>query len=116
MAGSARDRPARHQTLRALLDWSYDLLAPAEQMLLRRLSVFVGGWDLEAAEAVCGADGLDAADVFELLLVLVEKSLVVADAQPGTYRYRLLESIREYAGDKLAASGEVAAIRPGAYA
>jgi non-specific serine/threonine protein kinase len=77
---------------------------------LHRLSVFAGGWDLEAAEAVCGTDGLDAADVLELLLALVDKSLVVADAQLGTYRYRMLESIREYADEELQASGEAAAV------
>jgi non-specific serine/threonine protein kinase len=108
---SAGGRPPRHQTLRALLDWSYDLLAPAEQALLRRLSVFAGGWDLEAAEAVCGTDGFEAADVLDLLLALVDKSLVVAEVQPAVDRYRLLESVREYADEKLETAGEATVVQ-----
>jgi predicted ATPase/DNA-binding CsgD family transcriptional regulator len=97
----------RHQTLQAAIDWSYDLLNEAEQALLRRLSVFVGGWSLEAAEAVCsGTEAGDAFDVLALQMSLVEKSLVVTEAQEETTRYRLLETIRDYALKKLAEAGE----------
>ncbi|HMA36183.1 MAG TPA: tetratricopeptide repeat protein, partial [Chloroflexia bacterium] len=96
--------PARQQTLRGAIDWSFDLLSPGEQILFRRLAVFAGGWTLEAAEAVCGGAGLEDDAVGDLLPQLVSKSLVVADAAPP---YRLLEVIRQYAGEKLAAAGEV---------
>lgn len=91
----------RHQTLRATIDWSYDLLTDAEQTLLRKLSVFAGGWMLEAAEAVCGASTLDG------LQQLVNKSLVVADETPQGMRYRMLETIRQYGREKLTAAGEL---------
>jgi predicted ATPase/DNA-binding SARP family transcriptional activator len=94
----------RHQTLRALIDWSYDSLPAAEAALLRRLSVFAGGWTLEAAEAVC-------ADVLDPLDSLVDRSLVLVDEVAEGLRYRLLETVREYAREKLAASGELAAVR-----
>jgi predicted ATPase/DNA-binding CsgD family transcriptional regulator len=98
----------RHQTLQAAIDWSYDLLNEAEQALLRRLSVFVGGWSLEAAEAVCSStEAGDAFDVLALQMSLVEKSLVVTEAQEETTRYRLLETIRDYAFKKLSEAGEV---------
>lgn len=105
----------RHRTLRALIDWSYDLLSDQQRVLFRRLSVFVGGFTAEAAERVCAAvdaptpetRSLYAANVLPLLLDLVSKSLVVADdSQPET-RYRLLETIRQYAGEHLAACDEV---------
>jgi len=99
----------RQQTLRALIDWSHDLLDERERTLLRRLSVFAGGWTIEGAEAVCAGDGFEQADVIELLAGLVDKSLIAADVQRG--RYRLLETIRQYAGEKLEASGEGAVIR-----
>jgi predicted ATPase/class 3 adenylate cyclase len=99
----------RQQTLQALIDWSHDLLAPNERALLRRIAVFAGGFTLEAAEHV-GADGdLAAADVLDLLTQLVEKSLVATEADGG--RYRLLETVREYAQERLAAAGEGAAAR-----
>lgn len=91
----------RQQTLRALIDWSYDLLSIPERGLLRQLSVFAGGWTLEAAEAVC-ACGDDS--VMELLSRLVEKSLVLHDTATG--RYRLLETVRQYAQERLTDSGE----------
>ncbi len=96
----------RQQTLRALIDWSYDLLSDSERTLLRRLGIFAGGWSLETAEAVCDAD-LDES-TFDLLARLIDKSLVVVDDAGGETRYRLLETIREYALDKLRASGEYA--------
>ena len=88
----------RHQTLRSTIDWSYDLLEPTERHALDRLSVFAGGCDLAAAEAVLAGDDLDELDVVDLLGQLVDKSLVVADDNgDGGVRYRLFESIRQYA-------------------
>jgi predicted ATPase/class 3 adenylate cyclase len=100
------DRTAlpRHQTLRALIDWSYDLLTQAERILLRRLAVFAGGWTLEAAEVVGAGGEIQHGDVLELLTALVEKSLVVV-ATNGV-RYRLLETVRQYALERLDESGE----------
>jgi len=106
LRGASRDVLPRQQTLRALVDWSHDLLSGPERALLRRLSVFVGGWDLEAAEAVGTGDGVDAGDVLDLLERLVERSLVVADTAGGTARYRLLETIREYSRERLEQQGE----------
>jgi predicted ATPase len=104
-AGS-RTAPTRQQTLEAALDWSYELLAAAERVLLRRLAVFAGGFTLEAAEAVCAEDALEEAHVADLLALLVEKSLVAAEERRGTRRYRLLETIRAYAGLRLSEAGE----------
>jgi len=109
LAGGDQTARPRQQTLLALIDWSYELLTEAEKLLLRRLSVFAGGWTLEAAEAVGGDGDLPVADVLDVLTNLVEKSLVATDAD-GT-RYRLLETVREYAQRKLDASGELAATR-----
>ncbi len=104
LLGAARARTARHQTLRATLDWSYDLLDPAERTFFARLAVFGGGWSLEAAEAVCG-------DAY-LLARLVDKSLVVAEEDfDGMRWYRFLETIRVYAAEKLQASADEAAAR-----
>ncbi|MBK9675691.1 MAG: winged helix-turn-helix domain-containing protein [Betaproteobacteria bacterium] len=105
------DRTAlpRQQTLRATIDWSYDLLAPPERSLLRRLSVFAGGFMLDAAEVVGAGDDVTPSDVLDLLDRLVDKSLVAFDAQ--TERYRLLETVRQYAQERLAESGEEAATR-----
>ena len=102
--GSRTDLP-RHQTLRGAMDWSYDLLSEKEKVLLRRLSVFAGGWTLEAAEEVCSGEGLEAHEVLDLLAHLVEKSLVVAE-QPRSARYRLLETVRQYARERLLEAGE----------
>ena len=100
------DRTAlpRQQTLRASIDWSYDLLTDDERALLRRLSVFAGGWTLEAAEAVGANGNVNKEDVLDLLTNLVEKSLVITDFDGG--RYRLLETVREYAQERLDESGE----------
>ena len=95
-----------HQTLRATIDWSYQLLAEPEQRLLARLAVFAGGCTLEAAEAVCGGDGIDPDTVFGLLASLVTRSLVVTEEHGPETRYRLLETIREYAEERLAGTGE----------
>jgi len=106
LAAGPRGAVGHHQTLRATIDWSFQLLAGAEQVLLARLAVFAGGATLEAAEAVCGGDGIDRDDVFELLAGLVARSLVVAeDKGPGT-RYRLLETIRQYGEERLSEAGE----------
>ncbi|MGE0544656.1 MAG: helix-turn-helix domain-containing protein, partial [Dehalococcoidia bacterium] len=98
--------PPRHQTLRAAIDWSYDLLTAEEQACFNRLSVLPGGWTVDAAEAIGAGDGIDTDDVLDLLGELVDKSLVTTDEHNGVLRYRLFESIREYAAEKLAASGE----------
>jgi predicted ATPase/DNA-binding winged helix-turn-helix (wHTH) protein len=104
-----RTAPARQRTLRDSLDWSHDLLSPPERTLLRQLSVFAGGWTLEAAEAVCAGEDLRADDVVDVLTHLVEKSLVDIDAFGE--RYRLLDTVREYADEKLRASGEAALVQ-----
>jgi predicted ATPase/class 3 adenylate cyclase len=105
------DRTAlpRQQTLRALIDWSYDLLTEAERTLFRRLSVFAGGWTLDAAEAVGAGADVAPAEVLDLLAHLVEKSLAVLD--PGGGRYRLLETVRQYAQERLAESFEEHEVR-----
>ena len=109
LTGGARDMPQRQQTLRAAIDWSYDLLAAAEQKLFRRLSVFVGGSTLEAAEAVCNAKGDLDLDLLDGMASLVDKSLAQeADLAKGESRFVMLETIREYALEKLGASGEQA--------
>ncbi len=109
LTGGSRAAPARAQTLRACIDWSYALLDDAERALLRRLAVFAGGFAAEGAEAVGAADEAAAPGVLDLLSRLVDKSLVELDA-PGE-RYRMLESVRQYAHERLEASGEVAAAR-----
>jgi predicted ATPase/class 3 adenylate cyclase len=99
----------RHQTLRALVDWSYDLLTDAERAMLNRCSVFAGGWGLDAAEAVCAGEGVE--DVLDLLTSLTDKSLVQAEHAGDATRYRLLEIVREYARERLEEAGETAASR-----
>jgi predicted ATPase/class 3 adenylate cyclase len=106
ITGGGRDRLPRQQTLRALIDWSYDLLDEREQMLFRRLGIFVNGFMLEAAVAVGGGDDLDEFEVFDLVASLAEKSLVMAEPQGSAIRYSLLESTRAYAAEKLAEAGE----------
>jgi hypothetical protein len=98
---------ARHQTLRATIDWSYQLLDGPEQGLLARLTVFAGGATLEAAEAVCSGDGIDPDAVLELLAALVARSLVVAEEHGPETRYRLLETIRRYGEERLGEAGEI---------
>ena len=106
LTGGSRTALERQQTLRATVDWSYSLLTGAEQVLLGRLSVFAGSFDLDAAEAVCGFGGLDVLDVAGLLGSLVDKSLVVAEPAGGALRYRLLETIRLFAAERLAEAGD----------
>ncbi|MCL6642469.1 MAG: tetratricopeptide repeat protein [Candidatus Bipolaricaulota bacterium] len=111
LTAGRRTAPPRHQTLRAALDWSFQLLSEKEQALLRRLSVFAGGFDLEAAEAVCTGRGITANAVFDLLTHLVDKSLVSVEEHEGQMRYRLLETVRQYAREKLAEAHEEPSIR-----
>jgi non-specific serine/threonine protein kinase len=111
LTGGSRTQTLRQQTLRGTQDWSYDLLAEREQMLFRRLSVFAGGWTLEAAEAVGKGGGIEAGDVLDLLSRLVDKSLVVAEATTeGKLRYRMLEPVRQYAQEKLEEGAEGEAV------
>ena len=90
--------------MRATVDWSYDLLTPDEQACFAQLSVFSGGFDLDAADAVCG-DDIDRWDVLDLLTALVDKSLLRADHDLAATRFALLETMRDYAGDRLAEQG-----------
>ena len=105
LTGGSIVREERQQTLRALVDWSYDMLEPAEQAVLQRLGVFRGGFDLPAAEAVCAGEDIERDDVIDMLASLVEKSLVTMEQHDGRARYRMLETIREYAAEKLAEAG-----------
>jgi non-specific serine/threonine protein kinase len=102
LTGGSRTALPRHQTLRALIDWSYDLLNPVEQIVLDRLSVFAGGWVLEAAEAVTARGDVAEWQVLDHLAALVDKSLVQAEDLQGQTRYRLLETVRHYAAERLA--------------
>ena len=112
LIGGARDLPARQQTLRATIDWSYDLLTQAEQRLFRRLAVFEGGWPLEAAEAVCASDGDAGVVVIDGLQALVENSLILqVVGSDGAPRFRMFETLHEYALAHLEDSGEAIAVR-----
>jgi predicted ATPase/class 3 adenylate cyclase len=112
LARGSRASLERHQTLRNTIDWSYDLLDDRERDALQRLSVFAGGCDLAAAEAVLANDDLDVLDVVDVVGRLVDKSLVVADTDDvGQIRYRMLETIRQYAQERLEASGNTPSVR-----
>jgi predicted ATPase/class 3 adenylate cyclase len=111
LTGGSRTALPRQQTLRATIDWSYSLLSEPERTLFRRLAVFVGGWTLEAAEAVCSGSGLEPPEVLDTLTRLVDKSLVMAEELAGETRYRRLETIRQYSREKFADTGEVEAVR-----
>jgi predicted ATPase/class 3 adenylate cyclase len=111
LSGGGRVAIERHQTLRATIDWSYELLSEPERRLLDRLAVFAGGFTLEAVEAVCAGDLIDVDEVFDLLAGLVARSLVVANAAGSITRYRLLETIRQYAEERLAEAGETDVLR-----
>ena len=100
-----RGGPSRQQTLRLCIDWSHELLDSREQLLWRRLSVFAGGFELDAAEGTCGA-GFDAGELVDVLASLVDKSILVRDEADGVVRYRLLETLREYGLEKLRDNGE----------
>jgi predicted ATPase/DNA-binding CsgD family transcriptional regulator len=112
LAGGARDRPDRHRSLRAAIDWSYELLSEDSQRLFRRLAVFAGGWTLEASEVTCTGDGLDQKDLLNDLAELVDNSMISLDrARSGATRYRFLETIRQYAHEHLERSGEAEKLR-----
>ena len=99
----------RQRTLRALIDWSYDLLPPPERLLFQRLSVFAGGWTLDSVEAIGSGDEVESVEVLDLLARLVEKSLVVMEV--GGERYRLLDTVRHYAQERLSEGIEAASVR-----
>lgn len=120
LTGGSRAALPRQQTLRALIDWSYDLLNETERILLRRLSVFAGGWTLDAAEQVCtltvlarpdGESGLETWEVLDLISSLVDKSLVVAEPNEEQTRYRMLETVRQYSNALLREQGEADEVR-----
>ena len=111
LRGSGRGTLERHQTLRATVSWSYQLLTTDEQVLFDRLSVFSGGFTLHAAESVCGSDSFDEIDVVDLLDQLVDKSMVVAERRTSSTRYRLLETLRQYGEEQLDDRGETSALR-----
>ncbi len=111
LTGGTRSALPRQQTLRAVMDWSYDLLTEPEQALLRRLAVFAGGFSLEAAQAVGAPAGGDEVEVVDLLTRLVDKSLVTVDPQGVDVRYRLLETVRQYAREKLVDAGDADAVQ-----
>lgn len=107
LTGGSRVALPRQQTLRALIGWSYELLKASEKRVLQRLSVFSGGWTLDASEVVCGEEEIKGWEVTEIVLSLAEKSLVVVHERPGANRFSLLESVREFARDLLSESGLV---------
>jgi predicted ATPase len=109
-AGRAGANLTRHQTLRALLDWSYGLLSDAEQSVFRRLAAFAAGWTLEAAEAICVGGPVQAAEILAILSSLVDKSLVVVDTRSAVPRYEMLETTRAYAHHRLVEHAEYAAV------
>ena len=106
LAAGTRTAMPRHRTLHATMEWSDELLSSEERALFRRLSVFAGGFTLEAAESVCAGDDLERNEVLELLSLLVDKSLVLVVEHDGEARYRLLETVRQYGREKLSGSGE----------
>src|SRR5277367_1888821 len=111
LTGGARTAVRRQQTLRASVDWSHALLTEPERVLFRGLAAFLGGFDLEAAQAIAGGGEVERYQVLDQLSLLVDKSLVVADDSGGRTRYRLLETVRQYALEKLGESGEADAVR-----
>ena len=112
LSAGPRTAVPRQRTLRAVVDWSYDLLDPAERLVFQRLSVFVSGATLEAAEAVCGGDGVEEADVAQILARLVDKSLVAVDRTASPSRFTMLQTLSDYGRERLAESGRTdAALR-----
>ena len=111
LTGGSRVALPRQQTLRALIDWSYDLLTEQEKLVLMRICVFAGGWTVPAAEAVCVGDGVEPWEALDLLMALVDKSLVVMEPAGDGTRYRLLETVRQYAEECLRGTGEAEGTR-----
>jgi predicted ATPase/DNA-binding CsgD family transcriptional regulator len=111
LTGGSRSALPRQQTLRATMDWSYNLLSAQEQVLFRRLSVFAGSFSLVAAEAICAGEPGEAYDVLDVVSSLIDKSLVLMEQHNGEARYRLLETMRQYGQEKLRQADEVASIR-----
>ncbi|HEY3476327.1 MAG TPA: hypothetical protein VGK56_17065, partial [Anaerolineales bacterium] len=112
LMGGSRTALPRQQTLRAMIDWSYSLLSEQESILFRRLAVFVGGWTLEAAEQVCADENdISSSDILDLLMRLVDKSLIFTDEPAGEIRYHRLETIRQYSREKFFETNEVEIIR-----
>ncbi|MEY2522677.1 MAG: hypothetical protein QOJ66_1242 [Ilumatobacteraceae bacterium] len=111
LTGGSRTAVRRQQTLRASVDWSHALLTVPERILFRRLSAFSGGFDLDAVQQIAGDDEVERYQVLDLLTLLVDKSLVIAEDSRGRTRYRLLETVRQYAAEKLGESGEADAVR-----
>ncbi len=111
LTGGARIVLPRHQTLLAMMDWSYEVLSEKERAVLRRLSVFAGGCTLEAVEGICSGNGVAATDVLNVVAQLVDKSLVVVETRGEEARYRLLETVRQYARDRLAESQEMTEVQ-----
>ena len=111
LTGGPRTATSRQRTLRASVDWSHKLLSPDEQVLLRRIGVFAGGFTLDAVKRICVGDGVEPDRVLDLLASLVDQSLVIAEERTSGMRYRLLETVREYALEQLADAGEEEALR-----
>jgi non-specific serine/threonine protein kinase len=111
LVAGGRTALPRHKTLHATMDWSHELLQEEERVLFRRLSVFAGGFSIEAAESVCAGEEIERAEVLEIFSHLVDKSLIVAREAGGEERYRLLETIRKYGQEKLSESGEAEQVR-----
>jgi tetratricopeptide (TPR) repeat protein len=109
LTGGAKDRPVRQQTLRATIDWSYSLLSEEERDLFARLSVFAGGCTVEEVEAVCGVEG--GPDVLEVMMSLIDQSLLLQEAQDGESRFTMLETLRQYAAERLQESGRLDSVR-----
>jgi len=111
LTGESRTVLPRHQTLKAAMDWSYDLLSERERVVFCRLSVFAGGWTLDAAEGICSGDPIEKHEVLNHLAQLVEKSLVTADVERDDARYGMLETVRQYAWNRLQESGGAASVQ-----
>jgi non-specific serine/threonine protein kinase len=111
LTGGSRTALPRHQTLRATIDWSHDRLSESERVLFRRLSVFANGWTLEAAQAVCADDALARPEILRLLMRLIDQSLVSVQVHDSHTRYRLLESVRLYAAERLQAASEAPVVQ-----
>ncbi|MER5529095.1 AAA family ATPase [Streptomyces sp. NPDC002677] len=111
LTGGGRDGLPRHQTLRTAIGWSHELCTPAERLLWARLSVFAGTFDLEAAEYVCGGDGLSSENVLDVLAELLAQSVLSREETPTGVRYRMLDTVRAYGADWLAAAGDAGRLR-----